>query len=142
MRAMTGAGLAMAGVVLGVALGAFAAAPMQSTPLLTSTTTWSGQPLALPQGPVEVRAAHVVMPVGTALTPHQHPYPRYVYIESGLLSVSNEVTGVTREFGPGSFVVEVTSGVLCIGAAANTPTATPNITPAAANPAPVLALML
>lgn len=106
MRAMTGAGLAMAGVVLGVALGAFAAAPMQSTPLLTSTTTWSGQPLALPQGPVEVRAAHVVMPVGTALTPHQHPYPRYVYIESGLLSVSNEVTGVTREFGPGSFVVE------------------------------------
>lgn len=106
MRAMTGGGLAMAGVVLGVALGAFAAAPMQSTPLVTSTTTWSGQPLALPQGPVEVRAAHVVMPVGTALPPHQHPYPRYVYIESGLLSVSNEVTGVTREFGPGEFVVE------------------------------------
>ena len=106
MRARTGAGLAAAGVMLGVAVGVFAAAPMQSTPLVTSTTTWSGQPLALPQGPVEVKAAHVVMPVGTVLAPHKHPYPRYVLIESGLLSVSNEVTGITREFGAGEFVVE------------------------------------
>ncbi|MBX7247593.1 MAG: cupin domain-containing protein [Caulobacteraceae bacterium] len=84
----------------------FAAAPIQSTPLATATTTWSGQPLNLPQGPIELKAARVVMPVGTALAPHKHPYPRYVHIESGRLSVSNEVTGVTREFGPGEFIVE------------------------------------
>jgi len=68
-------------------------------------STWSGQALTLPQGAVELKANHVVMPVGFALAPHKHPYPRYVFIKSGRLSVSNEATGATREFGPGEVLV-------------------------------------
>ncbi len=106
MKRNTGVGLAMGGVALVATAVAFAAAPMQVTPLVTTTTTWSGQPLSLPQGTVELKASNVVMPVGFALAPHKHPYPRYVFIKSGRLSVSNEVTGATREFGPGEVLVE------------------------------------
>ena len=105
MRRSTGIALAVAGAALGAGL-AWAQASMQVTPLVSTTTTWSGQALALPQGAVELKASHVVMPVGFALAPHKHPYPRYVFIKSGRLSVSNEVTGATREFGPGEVLVE------------------------------------
>lgn len=106
MRRTALAGLAAIAVAAAATAAVFAVEPMQVTPLVTTTTTWSGQPLALPQGAVEVKASRVVMPVGTELAPHKHPWPRYVAIQSGRLSVSNEVTGVTREFGPGDFLVE------------------------------------
>lgn len=88
------------------AMAALAASPPKITPVAAATTTWSGQPIALPQGAVEVKAATVEIAVGGALPPHKHPYPRYAYVEAGRLSVTNEVTGVTREFGAGEFVVE------------------------------------
>ena len=70
------------------------------------STTWTGQPIVLPQGPVEVRGLRVDIPAGGRLPPHKHPFPRYAFLVEGRLKVINEVTGESRVFEAGAFVVE------------------------------------
>jgi quercetin dioxygenase-like cupin family protein len=77
-----------------------------ATPLTTATTTNSGQPILLPQGPVQVQVSTVVIPAGASLPVHKHPYPRYAYVQAGRLKVVNIDTGGEVEFGPGGFIVE------------------------------------
>lgn len=77
------------------------------TPIIRSAKTISGQPLRLPQGPAEVAAAAVDIPAGGALPIHQHPWSRFVYVESGSLRVVNHDTGAALDFGAGQVLPEV-----------------------------------
>ena len=77
-----------------------------ATVLSRTTTTAIGQPVTLPQGPVEVVVSRVEIPAGAGLPMHKHPWPRFAYVESGRLRVHWEQAGLTREFGPGDTVVE------------------------------------
>jgi quercetin dioxygenase-like cupin family protein len=76
------------------------------TPLSTTTTTNSGQPIVLPAGPVQVSASTVSIPKGVTLPLHKHPYPRYALVQQGRIRVTNTDTGGVVEFGKGEFVVE------------------------------------
>jgi quercetin dioxygenase-like cupin family protein len=76
------------------------------TPLLKTSVTASGQPIAFPQSRPQVIASIYEIPPGMALSEHQHPFPRYGYILSGRLRVTNAETGQTDIYGPGDFGIE------------------------------------
>jgi quercetin dioxygenase-like cupin family protein len=76
------------------------------TPLHSTETTASGQPIVLPRGDVEVIASTYEIAPGAKLPEHKHPYPRYGYVEAGRLRITNIETGKSVDYGPGDFVVE------------------------------------
>lgn len=77
------------------------------TPLLRTTKTTSGQPIAYPvTDSPQVTAVLVEIPPGAETGWHQHPFPCYAYILSGKLTV--EVEGdKPRELSAGEALVEV-----------------------------------
>ncbi len=77
------------------------------TPLLDTTVTASGQPIALPPGPVQLTVSRFEIPPGASLPVHKHPYQRYAYVLAGTLRVTNAETGDTYDYAPGDMVVEV-----------------------------------
>ena len=79
---------------------------VQVTPLLKTTTTSAGQPIAYPQiiDP-EVAVLLVEIPPGTETGWHKHPFPCYAYILSGELSVDFE-GGQTNHFTAGQAFAE------------------------------------
>src|SRR6516162_1075063 len=63
------------------------------TQLLSTTVTSSGQPIVLPQKDAQIIVStYDVMPSVT-LAVHKHPYPRYTYVLSGNIRVTNMETG-------------------------------------------------
>ena len=74
--------------------------------LASTTTTSSGQPIALPQGPVQVTATITEIGPGTTTPVHKHPFPRYGYVMAGRLEVTNLATGAVKVFETGQFVVD------------------------------------
>lgn len=81
--------------------------PQASTKVLSRTTrTLAGGPIALPQGPVEVTALRVVLPAGTRLPLHLHPWPRSGYLLSGRLRVVYPGQGVEVMLSAGDFALE------------------------------------
>lgn len=94
-------------LALALAAGSAAAQPAAvSKPLSVQQKTLSGQPIALPQGPVEVTLSETVVPAGGAIAPHKHPYPRYAYVVSGRLKVTNLVTGTVAEVKAGELAID------------------------------------
>ena len=77
-----------------------------ATVVQTLETTNAGQPILLPQGPVQVVVSRVVIPRGASLPVHKHLYPRYAHVVSGRLRVDDTDSGASREFKPGDFIVE------------------------------------
>ena len=69
-------------------------------------TTMSGQPILLPQGPVQVTVTETSVPAGGLIAPHKHPFPRYAYIMEGALKVTNLDTGTVTMLKAGDFSVE------------------------------------
>lgn len=90
------------------ALPAAAQAPPGSVarPVAQAETTQSGQPILLPQGPVQVTVTETSVAAGGAITPHKHPFPRYAYILEGALRVTNLDTGTVTMLKAGDFAVE------------------------------------
>jgi quercetin dioxygenase-like cupin family protein len=76
------------------------------TPLHSTETTASGQPIVLPRGDIEVITSTYEIAPGAKLPEHEHPYPRYGYVEAGKLRITNTETGKSVEYGPGDFIVE------------------------------------
>jgi quercetin dioxygenase-like cupin family protein len=76
------------------------------TLLARASTTVTGQPLGVPDGPWEVAISASELPAGGVLPMHKHPWPRYAYVERGRLRVRYEAAGLVREFGPGDAVIE------------------------------------
>lgn len=95
-----------AALLLAACASASAQEQAATTPLTTATTTNSGQPILLPQGPMQVTVSRVVIPAGAKLPVHKHPFPRYAYVEAGRIRVTNIDTGGEVEFAPGGFIVE------------------------------------
>jgi quercetin dioxygenase-like cupin family protein len=76
------------------------------TPVAKADTTVSGQPIALPTDSPEVTVSVYEIAPGAALSQHRHDYPRYGYVLSGQLRVTNTETGVVTEISTGGFIVE------------------------------------
>jgi len=70
-------------------------------PIAKVLTTNSGQPIVLPSGEVQVTASIFEIPGGASLAVHRHPFPRYGYVLSGALSVTNAETGQSTRFSSG-----------------------------------------
>lgn len=77
-----------------------------SRPISAQEKTLSGQPIALPQGPVQLTFSETVVPAGGVIPAHKHPYPRYAYVVSGRLKVTNLVTGAVAEVGAGQLAID------------------------------------
>lgn len=75
-------------------------------PVLSTTTTASGQPVAVPANPQVIVSTYDI-PVGASLPFHKHPFQRYAYVMAGDLSVTNRDTNETYRYKTGDFIVEV-----------------------------------
>ena len=84
---------------------------VRATPILKTTTTSAGQPIAYPKtDQPEVTAVLVEIPPGAETGWHRHPFPCYAYLLSGELTV--EVEGrKPNHFKAGDAIVE-TVGLL------------------------------
>ena len=71
------------------------------TSLLSTTVTASGRPIVLPQKDVQVAVSKYVVAPGVALAEHEHPYPRFAYVLSGTLRVTNTENRRTYSYKPG-----------------------------------------
>lgn len=89
------------------ALDSGAAAPVVVTPVKSASVTSTGQPITLPQGKVEVAASIFDIAPGATLPVHKHPFPRYAYVLSGTLKVTNADTGKSDTFKAGDFIIEM-----------------------------------
>ncbi len=65
------------------------------------------QPITLPSGPLRLVVSQYVIPPGSVLPVHRHPYARYAYVQAGRLKITNVQSGVAKIFGPGDVVVEM-----------------------------------
>jgi quercetin dioxygenase-like cupin family protein len=83
-----------------------AAQPVKVTPMLTTMTTSSGQPIVMPQGEVQMTVSTYEIAPGAKLPEHKHPYPRFGFVQTGTLRVTNVETEKTETFKQGSFILE------------------------------------
>jgi len=81
--------------------------PTVVTPILSTKVTSAGQPIALPQGEIEVTASMFEIAPGATLPVHEHPFPRYGYMLEGTLKVTNVENGQSHVFEAGDFIVEM-----------------------------------
>ncbi|HAO40622.1 MAG TPA: cupin domain-containing protein [Afipia sp.] len=75
-------------------------------PVMSATTTSSGQPIVLPQKDAQVIVSTYEIPPGAVLPKHKHPFPRYAYVQAGTIEVTNLDTGKTQTFKTGDFILE------------------------------------
>ena len=76
------------------------------TQLLSITVAASRQPIVLPHKNAQIVASIFDVAPGAALPVHKHPYPRYAYVLSGNLRVTNKDTGQSDTYKSGDFIVE------------------------------------
>ena len=76
------------------------------TELLSTTVTSSGQPIVLPQKNAQIVVSIYDVAPGARLPVHKHPYPRFGYVLSGELRVTNMETGQNDTYRPGDFILE------------------------------------
>jgi quercetin dioxygenase-like cupin family protein len=76
------------------------------TPMLTSSVTSSGQPIVVPQKDVQITVSTYDIAPGAKLPEHKHPFPRYGFVETGTLRVTNLETDKSETYQQGSFILE------------------------------------
>jgi quercetin dioxygenase-like cupin family protein len=95
---------------LGCASMAAAQSATQPAPVTTALkrmeATSSGQPIVMPQGPLRVTVSETSIPPHGSLPVHKHPYPRYVYVLSGRVRVTNLDTGQAAELKAGDMSID------------------------------------
>ena len=82
------------------------AKPVVVRPVMSATTTSSGQPIVLPQKDAQVIVSTYDIAPGAVLPVHKHPFPRYAFVQAGNLRVTNNDTGKSEDFKPGDFIIE------------------------------------
>ena len=98
----------LAAALLTLGHPAFAETPqVVVTPVFSTTTTASGQPIVLPQANAQVIVSTYDIAPGARLPVHKHPSPRYAYVLSGTLRVTEQASGKTFDYQTGQFIVEV-----------------------------------
>jgi quercetin dioxygenase-like cupin family protein len=88
---------------------AFAALPYQTnvnTPIARSDTTIIGQKIEVPKNPTVICSSSVFAP-GARTPIHKHPYPHYVYIQEGTLTIVKTDTGRSYDMKAGTFFLEM-----------------------------------
>ncbi|MBM3641248.1 MAG: cupin domain-containing protein [Alphaproteobacteria bacterium] len=75
------------------------------TEIARTTKTAAGQPITLPQGPLEVVASIYTLAPGARLPEHKHPFQRYAYVLEGALMVQ-QADSSSRIYRPGEFIIE------------------------------------
>jgi len=80
--------------------------PVVVRPVMSATTTSSGQPIVLPQKDAQVIVSTYDIAPGAVLPVHKHPFPRYAFVQAGNLRVTNNDTGKSEDFKPGDFIIE------------------------------------
>lgn len=80
--------------------------PVVVRPVMSATTTSSGQPIVLPQKDAQVIVSTYEIAPGAVLPVHKHPFPRYAFVQAGNLRVTNNDTGKSEDFKPGDFIIE------------------------------------
>jgi quercetin dioxygenase-like cupin family protein len=75
-------------------------------PVLSTSVTSSGQKIVLPQKDAHLSVSTYEVAPGTMLPEHKHLFPRWGYVLSGTLQVTNTQTGKVENFKPGDFIVE------------------------------------
>jgi quercetin dioxygenase-like cupin family protein len=103
MKTMT---IVLCALMLCVGARAADAPKVTSVKVFASDTTITGQRIAVPANP-NVVVTHVTFEPGAQLPVHKHPFPHYVYVLEGTLSVTNVQTGKTTDLPQGSFFVEM-----------------------------------
>jgi quercetin dioxygenase-like cupin family protein len=100
-------GILILGTAILVATSAHAAdAPKIGVqPIARTGTTISGEKIDVPSNP-EVVTSIATFPPGAELPIHKHPYPHYVYVLEGNLTVFNVDTGKSFVAKQGQFIVE------------------------------------
>jgi quercetin dioxygenase-like cupin family protein len=79
--------------------------PPVVTPVTRTNTTITGQRVVVPAKPDIIVATAVFAP-GAGLPVHKHPYPHFVYVQEGTLTLINSETHKKYLIEAGSFVVE------------------------------------
>jgi quercetin dioxygenase-like cupin family protein len=90
---------------LAATVSAKAEEKISATTLFQSTVTAAGQPIVFPKSHTEVTALMVDIPAGTDTGWHKHPWPRYAYVVSGVITVENDA-GQAKTYRAGEFFVE------------------------------------
>ena len=80
--------------------------PIVVTPVLSTSTTVTGQPIVLPSQDVHVLVWIYDIARGAVLPEHKHPYPRYAYVLAGTLRLTESQAGGSVDYHPGDFIVE------------------------------------
>ena len=93
-------------VVPSLAVALEASEAVKVTPLLKSTTSWDGQPLAWPAGQAEAVAITIEIAPGGETGWHKHPVPSFGVVLEGTLEVRLE-DGRTRRVEAGQALAEV-----------------------------------
>ena len=91
--------------LLAVPFSAGAQEKIAATTLFQSAVTAAGQPIVFPKSHTEVTALMVDIPAGTDTGWHKHPWPRYAYVVSGVITVEN-AAGQAKTYRAGEFFVE------------------------------------
>ena len=101
--------IALATIALLLCAGAQAANAPQvtSTRVFSADTTITGQKIKVPNSP-KVVVSLTTFPPGATLRVHKHPYPHYVYVLEGTLTVTNVETGKVFDVPQGKFFAEMT----------------------------------
>ncbi len=92
----------------------FAASPVSAldsgaitvSPVMSTSVTSSGQKIVLPPKDAHLSVSTYDIAPGAALPEHKHLYPRWAYVLSGKLQVTNLQANRVDEFKAGDFVVE------------------------------------
>src|SRR5918994_4474854 len=79
---------------------------LKLTPVLETTTTFTGQPIRFPQGDNQFTAVLAEVAPGGQVGRHMHPVPLFVYMLEGTLSIEMEGHG-THTFSAGQGFAEV-----------------------------------
>jgi quercetin dioxygenase-like cupin family protein len=103
MKPMT---IILCALILCVGAHAADAPKVTSVPVFSSDTTITGQKIEVPANP-KVVVSKVTFAPGAQLAVHKHPFPHFVYVLEGTLSVTNIETGKTIDVPQGSFFVEM-----------------------------------
>lgn len=103
---MRAAGFAIGALAFAGAAYAADAPQISGKPLANTNKTNEGQIITAPVHP-NVVASITTFPPGAETPVHKHPYPHYVYVMQGTLTVTNLETGKKFQAKQGQFVVEM-----------------------------------
>lgn len=79
---------------------------MVATPILKTSRTWNGAPIAFPPGHGEVTVLSIDIQPGAETGWHRHPMPSFAMVLEGTLQVTLR-DGGTRQFSAGEAFAEV-----------------------------------